>query len=66
MPFDDDIKDALASIRRDSAMLENMLLKHLLNHEGSPVVDRRWLSIAKTHFEQGFMAHNRALGHPQN
>lgn len=27
--------------------------------------DRRWLSIARTHFEQGFMALNRAIFQPQ-
>ena len=26
--------------------------------------DRRWLSIAKTHFEEGFMAMNRAIFKP--
>jgi hypothetical protein len=31
----------------------------------NPEVDRRWLSIAKTHFEQGFMALNRSIFKPQ-
>jgi hypothetical protein len=28
-------------------------------------VDLRWLSVARTHFEQGFMALNRAIFKPQ-
>lgn len=27
--------------------------------------DKRWLSIAKTHFEQGYMALNRAIFQPK-
>ncbi|MBN9335631.1 hypothetical protein [Devosia sp.] len=27
--------------------------------------DKRWLSVAKTHFEQGFMALNRSVFQPQ-
>lgn len=43
---------------------EERVLRHfdwLNTHEG---IDRRWLSIAKTHIEQGFMAVNRALLQP--
>jgi len=29
-----------------------------------PDMDMRWLAIAKTHFEQGFMAFNRAIFKP--
>ena len=28
------------------------------------VVDRRWLAVAKTHFEEGFMALNRSIFQP--
>jgi hypothetical protein len=28
-------------------------------------VDQRWLSIARTHFEQGFMALNRSIFKPE-
>lgn len=31
---------------------------------GQPSFDRRWLAIARTHFEQGFMAMNRAVFQP--
>lgn len=29
-----------------------------------PAFDQRWLAIARTHFEQGFMALNRAVFQP--
>lgn len=31
----------------------------------SPKFDQRWLAIARSHFEQGFMALNRAVFQPQ-
>ena len=30
-----------------------------------PPADERWLAIARTHFEQGFMALNRAVFQPE-
>jgi hypothetical protein len=43
---------------------EERVLRHfdwLNTHDG---LDKRWLSIAKTHIEQGFMAVNRAVFQP--
>jgi len=31
----------------------------------NPEIDARWLAIARTHIEQGFMAMNRAIFKPQ-
>ena len=44
---------------------EEMLLRSLDLYAMNPDVDKRWLSIAKTHFEQGFMALNRSIFKPQ-
>lgn len=44
---------------------EELLMRALDNYAMNPEVDRRWLSIAKTHFEQGFMALNRSIFKPQ-
>lgn len=30
-----------------------------------PVYDQRWLAIARTHFQEGFMALNRSVFQPQ-
>jgi hypothetical protein len=44
---------------------EEMLLRHLdlLSQRGD--IDKRWLAIARTHFEQGYMALNRSVLQPQ-
>lgn len=33
--------------------------------QGAPEVDKRWMSVAKTHFQQGFMAAVRAVARPK-
>ena len=39
--------------------------EQVTDSEGSvPVYDGRWLAIARSHFEQGFMALNRAVFQP--
>lgn len=43
---------------------EEVLLRLMDEHAGSPIVDKRWLSIARNHIEQGFMALNRAIFKP--
>lgn len=44
---------------------EERILRSLDLYAMNPDVDKRWLSIAKTHIEQGFMALNRAIFNPQ-
>lgn len=34
-------------------------------HDGKAMVDPRWIAIARTHFQEGFMALNRAVFQPQ-
>lgn len=45
--------------------LEQVLLASLDKADFKGIADPRWLSIAKTHFEIGFMALNRALSEGQ-
>ena len=46
--------------------LEEHLLRHIDRlYIKSEFCDRRWLAIATTHIEQGFMALNRAVSRPQ-
>ena len=42
--------------------LEERLLRHL--EVLKDIADPRWVAVAKTHFEQGFMALNRAVFQP--
>jgi len=44
---------------------EEQLLRQLDAMGGSPAFDKRWLAIARTHFEEGFMALNRSIFQPQ-
>tara|TARA_R110000796_G_scaffold65782_2_gene151811 strand:+ start:23266 stop:23511 length:246 start_codon:yes stop_codon:yes gene_type:complete len=36
-----------------------------MGHETKMGCDKRWMAIAKTHFEQGFMAAVRAIARPR-
>ena len=44
---------------------EERILRSIDLYAMNADVDKRWLSIAKTHIEQGFMAMNRAIFRPQ-
>jgi len=55
-----------ARLRETDRLSENV--KDLITEyerlaEGDPPIDRRWLAISKTHFQEGFMALRRAVGH---
>lgn len=43
---------------------EELLLRMLDWAQTQPDAEQRWLSIARTHLEQGFMALNRAVMQP--
>jgi hypothetical protein len=44
---------------------EEALLRQLDVLKDNPAYDQRWLSVARTHFEQGYMALNRAVFRPE-
>lgn len=61
--YTDQPKDAIDLVNRNKE-IEERLLRHVdmvLSHNTDP----RWLHIARTHFEQGFMALNRSVFRPQ-
>lgn len=43
---------------------EESLLRMMDDYAEMPPVDKRWLAIARTSFEQGFMALNRSIFKP--
>lgn len=45
--------------------LDALLTTKLEGDKVVPSYDARWLSIARTHFQEGFMALNRAIFQPQ-
>lgn len=42
-----------------------MIERDVIKKDGSGILDPRWAAIAKTHFEQAFMALNRAVFKPE-
>lgn len=58
-------EDAVAFVNENKA-LEERLLRRLdrMAAKGPPAYDMRWLAIARTSIEQGFMAMNRAVFQP--
>jgi hypothetical protein len=44
---------------------EERILRAIDQYGMNPDVDKRWLAIAKTNIEQGFMALNRAIFKPE-
>lgn len=69
--------DAKVDAVNQNKVLEERLLRVLdgyadgvppaINFPSAPAldIDKRWLSIARTHFQEGFMALNRAVFQPQ-
>lgn len=44
--------------------LEELVLRVVDEHLAAGEIDKRWAAVAKTHFEQGFMALNRSVFQP--
>lgn len=59
-----DVSGERADIVNHNKIMEETLLR-LLDSYSEPVFDARWAAIARTHFEQGFMAMNRAVFRPK-
>jgi hypothetical protein len=49
----------------DNKVLEEQILRRFDSFREMPEIDQRWLAIARTHIEQGFMAANRAVFKPE-
>jgi hypothetical protein len=45
--------------------MEALVLDQLDDLQQAPEIDGRWLAIARTHLELGFMAMNRAVARPE-
>lgn len=59
--------DKLAKPAVGSKVLEISPLRYVDADENSvaPSFDQRWLAVARTHFQEGFMALNRSVFQPQ-
>jgi hypothetical protein len=56
-------QDAVAMVNLNK-QAEESLLRMMDEYGGHPQVDKRWLAIARTNIEQGFMALNRSIFKP--
>lgn len=56
--------EAVAMVNTNKEV-EERILRELDGLKTSSDIDQRWLSIARTHFEQGFMALNRSIFRPK-
>lgn len=56
--------DKAVAIVNENKAAEERILRKLDSLAQDPAVDRRWLAIARTNIEQGFMAMNRAVFQP--
>ena len=45
--------------------LEEVILRRLDDLSSNARIDKRWLALARTHIEEGFMAMNRAIFKPK-
>lgn len=54
---------AAVEVVNENKVLEERVLRRIDDLVG--VVDGRWLAIARTHIEEGFMAMNRAVFQPK-
>lgn len=54
---------AVALVNRNKAM-EERILRVIDAMQGDDAIDQRWLAIARTDLEKGFMALNRAVFRP--
>jgi hypothetical protein len=57
--------EANVALVNQAKMLEEQVLRQLDRLNDNPEIDKRWLAIARTHIEQGFMAANRAVFKPR-
>lgn len=58
--------DELASTWADSdGAIHKSPTGIIFQSQGGPAYDQRWLAVARTHFQEGFMALNRAVFQPQ-
>jgi hypothetical protein len=57
--------EALAQVNKNKQLEERILRQLDELRNDSVKYDQRWLAVARTHFEQAFMALNRSIFQPQ-
>lgn len=62
--YKDQSDDTIATVNQNK-IIEEQVLRMIDAGVDSPDIDQRWLEIARTRFEEAFMALNRAILRPQ-
>ena len=57
--------DSKVALVNQNKELEERVLRQLDDMQNSGLYDPRWIAIARTNIEQGFMAMNRAVFRPE-
>lgn len=63
--YNNALTDSQIAIVNENKMVEELVMRLTEEIFAEPGVDARWVSIARTHFQEGFMALNRAVFQPQ-
>jgi hypothetical protein len=64
MGYTEQSEENLAAVN-DNKWAEEKLMRRLEHLDKVLTLDPRWLAVARTHFEQGYMALNRAIMQPE-
>lgn len=62
------LTEAVVETANQNKLIEELVLRLVDEHVRNPnslEIDQRWVSIARSHFQEGFMALNRSLFRPQ-
>lgn len=54
------------ALMNENKSLENVVGDQVAKVKGTLGIDQRWVAIARTHLQEGFMALNRAVAQPES
>lgn len=61
------LEPEMVELVNQNKLVEELVMRQLDRHvreHNSKEIDQRWVSVARTHIQQGFMALNRAVTQP--
>lgn len=62
------LTDEQLRMMKNNKLLEEIVLRQIDKHvreHGSKEIDQRWVSVARTHIQEGFMALSRSIAQPE-
>lgn len=58
------LEPEMIELMNRNKLVEELALRQLDQHTANPDCDQRWVALARTHIQIGFMALNRAVAPP--